>query len=218
MKDTNIVNVTRVPTDGDSWCSRLDVDRIKGLHGINESLQGSKNFVAAGFVDAVASLPVAVKRSEKGSTILSTTAVVNSGNQIALVRVPEVREVRLDGSGLLAVPGGSTRIVQSVGKIGALEKCTILNHMGEEVTALDFFPKIETISLPVVGDILEIGFDYGICGVFAVVEFGLNIVGALASVKKHICEFRECDGTESGAIGLWASPLYHHLSISIRHC
>ena len=58
-----------------------------------------------------------MESTEKSTAILTSTAVVECGDEVALVGVPEAGDLGVDSSGLLVVPGGSTGITETSSKL-----------------------------------------------------------------------------------------------------
>lgn len=132
--------------------------------------------------------------------------VVERGNEVAFAGGPELGESRFDGRGLTGVPGAGTGIAESVGELSAFNECAVLDHEGEEVDALDFFPEIEAGGLPIVGDVLQVGLDDGVGGEAAVVEGGGD-VGLLPGVQHHVCKLDEDGRADGGAVELRTAPV-----------
>lgn len=106
---------------------------------------------------------------------------------------------------MAGVPGTGTGVSKSVGELSTFNKCAVLDHEGEEMDALDFFPEIKAGVPPDFGDVLQVSLDDSVGGELAVVEGGGDI-GRLPGVQHHVCKLDENGGPDGGAIKLWATP------------
>lgn len=200
-----VVDVLGVAANRDAGGAGSAVDGVERLHDVDEGLERNENFIGGRGVRSKSAGTVCVERTQQSTAVESGPPAAETGDEVALAGRPKLGQPRLDGSCLAGVPGTGTGVSKSVGKLGTFNKCAVLDHEGEEMDALDFFPEIKAGVLPDFGNVFQVGLDDGVGGELAVVEGGGDI-GRLPGVQHQVCKLDENGGPDGGAIKLWATP------------